>query len=149
LPTLTKDQIKELIPHRDPFLWLDEITEMSPTRIVARKFVDPDLEVFRGHYPEKPILPGVILCEASMQAGAVLIASQTEEPVPAGHVPVATRINNAKFRKMVQPGDMLEIVVDLTERLARTFFLAARVRVDGTTVAQLDFSCTSVNGDAG
>jgi 3-hydroxyacyl-[acyl-carrier-protein] dehydratase len=142
---LSKIEIQQLIPHRDPFLWIDEVVEITPNRIVARKFVDPGLDVFRGHYPGKPVLPGVLMCEASMQAGAVLIAKQTE-PVPAGQVPVATRINNVKFKQMVRPGDTLEIEVDLTDRLANTYYLAAKVKVAGKTAASLDFACTAVDG---
>ncbi|MSR56941.1 MAG: 3-hydroxyacyl-ACP dehydratase FabZ [Planctomycetaceae bacterium] len=145
MPSLNKNQIQELIPHRDPFLWIDEIVEIGPNRIVARKFVDPALDVFRGHYPGKPVLPGVLMCEASMQAGAVLIARQTES-VPAGMVPVAARINNVKFKHMVRPGDTLEIEVELTERLKDTYYMSAKVKAAGKTAATLDFACTAVPG---
>lgn len=143
MQSLTKQEICELIPHRDPFLWVDEVVEVSDTRIHARKFIDPGLDVFRGHYPGQPVLPGVILCEAAMQAGAILIARLPEGAIPAGHVPVATRINNVKFRKLVRPGDTLEIEVELTERLAQAFFMTARVKVGGKSAAQLDFACTT------
>lgn len=143
--SLDKEQIQQLIPHRDPFLWLDEVVELSQSRIVARKFIDPGLDVFRGHYPGKPVLPGVILCEAAMQAGAVLIASQND-PLPEGQVPVAARINNVKFKQMVRPGDTLVIEADLTDRLARTYFLSARVKVGEKTAATLEFACTAVTG---
>jgi 3-hydroxyacyl-[acyl-carrier-protein] dehydratase len=144
---LTKDDICCLIPHRDPFLWIDEVVEESENRLVARKFVDPGLDVFRGHYPGQPVLPGVLLCEAAMQAGAVLIARlgplarQDGDSATAGRVPVATRINNVKFRQMVRPGDMLEIEIELKERLAGVFFLSARIQVSGKTAAQLEFAC--------
>ena len=139
---LTREEICELIPHRDPFLWIDEVTAESENRLTARKFVAPDLDVFRGHYPGQPVLPGVLLCEAAMQAGAVLIARQAADPQMPGRVPVATRINNVKFRRMVRPGDTLVIDVELTERLADAFFLKATVKVDGKSAAQLDFACT-------
>lgn len=140
--TLNRQQICELIPHRDPFLWIDEVLDVTATRIVARKAVDPSLDVFRGHYPGQPLLPGVLLCEAGMQAGALLIATQPEGAVPQGHVPVATRLNNVKFRHMVRPGDVLDIEVELTERLAQAFFLAAKIKVAGKLAAQFDFACT-------
>src|SRR5258705_6559556 len=70
---LSRDEICRLIPHRDPFLWIDEVVAESENRIVARKLISPDLDVFRGHYPGQPVLPGVLLCEAAMQAWAVLI----------------------------------------------------------------------------
>jgi 3-hydroxyacyl-[acyl-carrier-protein] dehydratase len=143
MPALSKSDIERLIPHRDPLLWIDEVTELSPRRIVARRFVDPGLDVFRGHYPGRPVLPGVFLCETAMQAGAILIASQSDEAIPPGHVPVATRINNVKFKQMVRPGDTLEIEVELTDRLAGAFYMAAKVRVAGKTAATFDFACTA------
>jgi 3-hydroxyacyl-[acyl-carrier-protein] dehydratase len=127
-------------------LWIDEVVAESPGRLTARKFVAPELDVFRGHYPGQPVLPGVLLCEAAMQAGAVLIARQTADAsTPAratGRVPVATRINNVKFRQMVRPGDWLVIDVELTERLADVFFLKATIKVDGKAAAQLEFAFT-------
>ncbi|MGE5195334.1 MAG: 3-hydroxyacyl-ACP dehydratase FabZ family protein [Deltaproteobacteria bacterium] len=145
---LTRDEICRLIPHRDPFLWIDEVIEESGNALVALKFIPPDLDVFRGHYPGRPVLPGVLLCEAAMQAGAVLIARQGLTPGeagawrPADRVPVATRINNVKFRQLVRPGDTLEIAVELTERLADAFFLSATIKVAGKTAARLEFACT-------
>ncbi|MBI3863201.1 MAG: beta-hydroxyacyl-ACP dehydratase [Planctomycetia bacterium] len=139
---LTREEICRLIPHRDPFLWIDDVVEESESRLVARKLVPADLDVFRGHYPGQPVLPGVLLCEAALQAGAVLIARQASETAGGGRVPVATRINNVKFRQMVRPGDVLLIEVELTERLADAFFLAAKIRVAGKVAAQLDFACT-------
>ena len=138
---LNREEICRLIPHRDPFLWIDEVVEESANRLTARKFVAPDLDVFRGHYPGQPVLPGVLLCEAAMQAGAVLIARQSGEALAPGRVPVATRINNVKFRQMVRPGDWLDIEVELTERLADAFFLKAKIKVGGKSAAQLDFAC--------
>ena len=139
---LTRDEICRLIPHRDPFLWIDEVVAESANRLTARKFVAPELDVFRGHYPGQPVLPGVLLCEAAMQAGAVLIARQAGAALRAGRVPVATRINNVKFRRMVRPGDWLEIEVELCERLADAFFLKAKIQVDGKSAAELEFACT-------
>lgn len=139
---LTREEICRLIPHRDPFLWIDEVVEESENRLTARKRISEDLDVFRGHYPGQPVLPGVLLCEAALQAGAVLIARQVMAAATTDRVPVATRINNVKFRQMVRPGDVLEIEVELTERLADAYFLAARIRVAGKTVAQLEFACT-------
>ena len=138
---LTREEICRLIPHRDPFLWIDEVVAESANRLTARKFVAPELDVFRGHYPGQPVLPGVLLCEAAMQAGAVLIARQAGDAHAAARVPVATRLNNVKFRQMVRPGDSLDIEVELTERLADAFFLKARITVDGKLAAQLEFAC--------
>ena len=139
---LGREEIEKLIPHRDPFLWIDEVSELTETRLVGSKLVRADLDLFRGHYPRQPILPGVMLCEAAMQAGAVLIASRGDANIDSGKVPVATRLNNVKFRQMVKPGDRLEIEVELTERLADAFFMTGKIRVRGKLAAQLEFACT-------
>ena len=139
---LSRDEICRLIPHRDPFLWIDEVTSATETALTARKLVPADLDVFRGHYPGRPLLPGVLLCEAALQAGAVLIARQQGGTSDTGRVPVVSRINNVKFRQMVRPGDVLEIEVALSERLADAYFLSAKIRVAGKTAAQLEFVCT-------
>lgn len=140
---LTHAEILEHIPHRDPFLWIDEVTEVSDTRIVARKLIHPEIDVFRGHYPGRPIFPGVLLVEAAMQAGGVLLARLPAGQVPPGHVPVVTRVNNVKFRRMVRPGDTLEIEVDLEGQVANAFFLKAQVKVAGKTAAQFDYACAT------
>lgn len=138
---MTRDEIQQLIPHRDPFLWLDEIVELTESRIHARKTLSPDLPVFSGHYPNFPVFPGVLQLEAAMQAGAVLIAkTSTMEP---GKVPVATRINDVRFRRMVRPGETLDIEVELTERMSNAFFLTAKVSVDGQISVRFEFACAA------
>jgi len=94
---MSKEAIQAAIPHRPPFLLIDEVVEQSVDRIVCRKHFTGDEFWYQGHYPDYPITPGVLLCEAAMQAGAVLLAEITkqaqENDVPDG-VPVATRMNN-------------------------------------------------------
>jgi 3-hydroxyacyl-[acyl-carrier-protein] dehydratase len=136
---VNQSDIEKLIPHRPPFLWLDEIVAQGEKRLHARKLVDPQLDIFQGHYPQFPVLPGVILCEAAFQAGAVLIATQAE--VPAGQIPVVTRLNNVQFRRMVRPGDTLDIEVELTEKLANAWFLSGKVSVAGKVAVRLEFAC--------
>lgn len=139
---MTKEEIQAAIPHRDPFLLLDEVVERTDERIVARKRFTGEEFWYRGHYPDHPITPGVILCEASMQAGAVLLSQLVGDS--AGKVPVATRANNVQFRDMVQPGQSIEIEVELTERLADAFFMKARVKNldSGKMACRFDFACT-------
>ena len=134
------EEIQQQIPHRAPFLWIDEVVAIDETSIHARKFLAEDLDVFRGHYPHFPVLPGVLQCEAAMQAAAVLIA-QSIDTTDEG-VPVATRMNNVQFRRLVRPGDTLDIEVTLTERLQNAFFLKGRVSVDGKVTTRLEFACT-------
>ena len=140
---MTRDEIQQSIPHRDPFLWLDEVVELTDKKIHARKLLSPDLPVFAGHYPQFPVFPGVLLLEAAMQAGAVLISKVAVlEP---GKVPVATRINNVKFRRMVRPGETLDIEVELKDRVVGVFFMSAKVSVGGQVAVRLEFACASAD----
>jgi 3-hydroxyacyl-[acyl-carrier-protein] dehydratase len=136
---MSTDTIKSAIPHREPFLLVDEIVEQTDERIVCRKTFTGEEFWYRGHYPEFPLTPGVLLVEAAMQAGAVLLARYAAES--PGGVPVATRINNVKFRHMVRPGDTIEMQVELTERMGDAFFLKATVTVGGKTATTFDFAC--------
>lgn len=145
-PVLTREAIEQLIPHRQPFLWVDEVLECSEQSIVARKSLPADLDVFRGHYPGFPVLPGVLLCEAAFQAGAILIA-RTAAPA-ADQVPVVTRIQSVQFRRLVRPGDTITLQVEITERLANAWFLKGKVLVDGQTAARLEFACTATAAPA-
>lgn len=138
---VNKAEIEQCIPHRDPFLWLDEVTEISSSRIVARKHLSENLPVFQGHYPSFPVFPGVLQCESCFQAGAVLISRLV--PTGADEVPVVTRVNNVQFRRMLRPGETIEIDVELTERVSNAFYLKGRVSVDGKVSARLEFVCTA------
>lgn len=138
---MNRTEIEALIPHRDPFLWIDEVVDISEQRIHARKTIAPELDVFQGHYPHFPILPGVLQLEAAFQAGAILIAKTQD--VSEGQVPVVTRVNNTKFRTMVRPGDVLDIEVELTETLSNAFFLKGKVSVDGKVTVRLEFACAA------
>ncbi len=137
------DEIKQCIPHRDPFLWIDEVVEITETTIHARKRILEDLPLFAGHYPDYPVLPGVIQCEAAFQAGAILIARSGA--VEVGKIPVVTRQNNTKFRNMVRPGETLDLYVELTEQLANAFFLKATVKSGGKTTVRLEFACAAAD----
>ncbi len=134
------------IPHRPPFLWLDRVLEITHETIRAEKLVPPDLEIFQGHYPEYPLMPGVLLCEAVFQAGALLIGELLrKEPSVTGNaensVPVLTRILGAKFKREVHPGDMLEISTTLVERMGPAWLLKGSVRVHGKMAVQVEFAC--------
>jgi 3-hydroxyacyl-[acyl-carrier-protein] dehydratase len=139
--SLNRDEILERLPHRPPFLWLDEVLSLDERQVRAGKFLDPQLDVFRGHYPHFPVLPGVLQCEAAFQAGAILISEMAAPG--AEQVPVVTRVNNVQFRRMVRPGETLIIDVELTERLANAFYMKGKVSVGEKTAARLEFTCAA------
>lgn len=131
--------IHAAIPHRAPFLFIDEIVERSDDRIVCRKTFRRDEFFYQGHYPHFPITPGVLLCEAAMQAGALLLASRFSDK---SGVPVATRMNDVRFKHVVRPGETIDIAVELVERLAEAFFLKAKVSCGSRVAVRLEFACT-------
>ena len=137
---MNADSIQAAIPHRPPMLLVDEIVEHSERRIVCRKTFCADEFFFQGHFPDHPIVPGVILCESGMQAGAILLSQSIAEG--AGGVPVATRLNEVKFKRPIRPGDTIQMEVDLVERLADAFFLKAKITCDGKLAARFEFACT-------
>lgn len=136
---MTLDRIHAAIPHRPPMLLVDEIVEQSENHILCRKTFRPDEFFFQGHYPSHPLVPGVLLCEAAMQAGAILLAQFVQ---PGKGIPVASRLNDVKFKKMVRPGDTIEMDVALTERLSDAFFLSAKITCAGKLAVRFDFACT-------
>ncbi|CAK8724652.1 3-hydroxyacyl-[acyl-carrier-protein] dehydratase FabZ [Candidatus Electrothrix laxa] len=133
--------IEERIPHRAPFLWLDRILELSTETIRAEKLLPADLDIFRGHYPDYPIMPGVLLCEAVFQAGALLIGETLRGEQEVKGVPVLTRIIGAKFKREIVPGDTIEIQAALKEKLGPAWFMKGNVRVKGKVAVQVEFAC--------
>jgi 3-hydroxyacyl-[acyl-carrier-protein] dehydratase len=133
------DPIRDRIPHREPFLLVDRIVEQEPERIVTEWDLDPGLPFFAGHYPGQPIVPGVLICESAVQAGALLCAARPGDETPVGSVPVLTRVTDARFRRMVRPGQTLRFEVVLDERLGPARYLTARVTSDGASVARVAF----------
>jgi 3-hydroxyacyl-[acyl-carrier-protein] dehydratase len=123
------------IPHRPPMLLLDEIVSQSADKVHCRRTFRADEFFFQGHYPDYALVPGVILCEAAMQAGAVLLA----EAAKAGGVPVAGRMNDVKFKKMIRPGDTIDIEATLDERVSDAFFLTGKVSHEGKAACTLSF----------
>lgn len=132
--------IHAAIPHRAPFLLLDEIVSQDDKKIHCRKKFTGDEFFYQGHYPNFPLTPGVLLVEAGMQAGAVLLSKQAGSA--PGKVPVATRIDGVKFKRMVRPGETIDLVIDLIERMADAFFLKAKVTCGGEVAARFEFACT-------
>ncbi len=135
-------EIEALIPHRPPFLWVDRIVSLDHERIVAEKDLAVDLALYRGHYPQHPITPGVILCEAVFQAGALLIAhGLAEAGQGVSGLPVLTRIYGAKFKRQVAPGSTIILEAELLEKVGPAWILKGKVKLDGKTAVSVEFAC--------
>jgi 3-hydroxyacyl-[acyl-carrier-protein] dehydratase len=102
-----RDVIESLIPHRPPFLLVDEIVELEPgKRVVGRREIRADDWWFPGHFPERPVMPGVLTIEAIAQAGAVAVLA---DEANRGKIPFFAGIDNARFKRIVEPGDVLTL----------------------------------------
>lgn len=110
---MTKDQIKEIIPHREPILMIDEILEMVPGKsIKARLYLDPNANYFKGHFPDEPVMPGVLTVESMAQTADVLLLS-TEKY--AGTIPYFVGIDGVRFMSKIEPGDTITIEAKIEE----------------------------------
>ncbi len=132
------EDVLKAIPHRPPFLFVDKVVEMTETKIRATKQISPEESFFKGHYPGNPIMPGVLICEAIFQTGAILL-SRIIGDVGDG-TPVLTRISNAKFKNMVKPGALLELESELVEKVSNAFFMKGKASSDGKTVVTVEFA---------
>lgn len=137
------DEVYRTIPHRPPFLFVDEIVEVAEKSATARRSVRAEEPFFEGHYPGNPIMPGVLLCEAVFQTGAILL-SKTVAGEKEGLTPVLTRIRDARFKNIVRPGDELLIKVSLTETLGQFHFLRGAIEAGGKKILTIDFGLAMV-----
>ena len=131
--------VTELIPQRPPFLFVDQIVERSEKIIKTTLQVTGSEDFFKGHFPGNPIMPGVLLQEALFQTGAALMAGRS-----GAGLGVVTRVQNAKFKNMVRPGDLLEMEVELVESLSNAHYMKGITRVAGKTVLVIEFTVASV-----
>ena len=131
---LNANQIQEIIPHRPPFLLVDRITDYEPgVWAKGRKAVTVNEPVFAGHFPQHHVMPGVLIIEALAQVGAVAILSLPEN---RGKIAFFGGIKNARFKRQVVPGDVLELSCELVERRGSVGFGKAVAKVDGKVAAQ-------------
>ena len=136
--------IQKLLPHRYPFLLVDRVVEFEPhKRIVGIKNVSINEPFFHGHFPGHPVMPGVLVIEALAQAGGLL--TQLSQGTDAkGKLFYLVKIDNAKFSRMVVPGDRLELAVELKRTIRNMAMYACVARVDGEQVACADVLCAEV-----
>jgi len=139
MPELDSAQIQSRIPHRPPFLLIDRVLEIEPRkRIVGLKQVSLERDAWlRGHFPDYPVMPGVLIVEALAQAGAVLVM---DDPANADKVPFFARIDNCRFRQQVRPGDALRLEVEVTSFRPPVGKAHARALVDGKLVCEADLT---------
>jgi 3-hydroxyacyl-[acyl-carrier-protein] dehydratase len=145
--SMDRAAIEAAIPHRDPFLFVDRVVSRSDDELVAEWRVPEDADWFRGHDPGRPVLPGVLLCEHVLQCAALLVAGVLGAlgAGPGAGVPVVTKLESARFRRMVAPGDALSTRVALTERVGPAFYGTGNVSRAGASVLRVAY-CLALSG---
>jgi len=128
------EQIKKIIPHREPFLFVDEILEFEPEkRAVGKKILSGEEYFFSGHFPDKPVMPGVLLIEAMAQVGGIIIKQMK---FSHGLTAVIAAVDNFKFRAIVRPGDKLLITAELVYLKGKFGKMKAKTEVNGKIAAE-------------
>ncbi len=140
------DDILKTIPHRPPFLFIDEIVELREDGVTCQRTIRADEPQFEGHYPGNPIMPGVLLCEACFQAGAIYLAKQIEQEGRSlkDVTPVLSRIGEAKFKQMVRPGDVITIEVTMKETVSKFYFMKGKVLKGAKPALTIEFALAMI-----
>ena len=139
---LDKEEIKNYIPHREPFLFVDEVVELIPEKSITANVTFSEDDFFlKGHFPGNPVVPGVIIVEAMAQAGGVLIYKSYEDKL-LGLTPALVGINNVKFKAPTLPGDKLRIETILVKRKLNIFKLSSKAFNNDKLVVQAEITAT-------
>jgi 3-hydroxyacyl-[acyl-carrier-protein] dehydratase len=144
IPTLEVEEIMQMIPHRYPFLLIDRVKEIVPdSSAVGIKNVTMNEPFFQGHFPDHPIMPGVLLIEAMAQTSAVLVIKTTGDVV--GKVVYFMTVDNARFRKPVRPGDQVELHVEKIRNRGNVWKFRGKAKVDGQLMSEATYSAMIVD----
>ena len=133
------NEIRSILPHRFPFLLVDRIIEMEPERIVGIKSVTANEPFFTGHFPDFPVMPGVLIVEAMAQTAGVLVLKTI--PDRENKLVLLVAVENARFRRPVVPGDSLRMEMKVIKRKASVAKMAGVATVDGQVVAEAEVMC--------
>jgi len=141
------DEIYNTIPHREPFLFIDSIQEIRETGATTKRLIRPNEPHFQGHYPENPIMPGVLLCEAVFQTAAIFLVKKLQKEGTKTNelTPVLSRIKEVKFKHIIKPGDTITINAQLIETIGQFHFIKGTIRKENKLVLSLECTLALIN----
>ena len=134
----------DYMPQREPFLFVDQVIAVTDNSIKTEKKIKPDEPFFAGHFPGRPIMPGVLICEAVFQSSSILMTNRAESPSKDGRIPLITRISNVKLKRVVLPGDLMEVEVKLKEVIGQAAYMTGKVKVAEKIVLTIEFAAMFV-----
>ena len=137
--------ILSILPQRPPFLFVDRVITTDGNKITTERLLREEEDFFKGHFPEIPIMPGVLLLENMFQSGALLIANDLTDEQKKNKIGVVTRVDKTKFKRPCRPGDLLITEVELIEHFDYKFSFKGQVSVLGTISATAHFSCSLID----
>lgn len=132
---MNREELKKIMPHREPMLLVDEAEAINEDEAIGKYTVKGDEWFLQGHFPGNPVVPGVILCEIMAQSCCTLLATNE-----VGCTPYFTHLNKAKFRRMVKPGDTLEVHCKITKRRSNFRFVEGKAYVGDKVAVQAEFA---------
>ena len=143
------EDIHRRIPHRPPFLFVDRIIEINAEDATCELSVREDFDIFKGHYPNNPIFPGVLSCEAVFQTGAIFLSEKIgqDELNSSRATPVLSRIRDARFKRMIKPGDLIQIKVFLQDKIGQFYNLRGEIRLKEKVVTTVSFALALVRSE--
>jgi len=139
---LNRMAVMEVLPHRDPMLFIDSVIKADETTLHASTQVNPDWVIFDGHFPELPIMPGVLLIETIAQAGSLILG--LKGVVAEGSFVGFTGVEAAKFRRVVRPGDVMDIYVELVRERRSFYKFEGKIEVSGELAAEVKFAAAQM-----
>ena len=138
----------DYMPQREPFLFVDRVLEVTDSYIKTEKQIQANEPFFVGHFPGRPIMPGVLICEAVFQSSSILMSKRSGAPSNGGRIPLITRMANVKLKRVVLPGDLMEVEVKLKEILGQAAYMSGKVKVVEKTVLTVEFTAMLVTETA-